>query len=142
MSISTRYFLMEQGTDQLVRVPAARVGRWYDGEERAPEFAGKTVHLLVATCVTDGRRVTSVAEVRPHKVGFLADGRLDLKREMGLATALIEATDDARARPDGVLDLMPRVRRRRLDGKSGFPVSQEQVRAVRDALLGPGRRPS
>ena len=138
MGVSTRYFLIEDGTDRLIRIPAARVWRWYTREELAPQFAGRTVRVLAATCVTEGRRVTSIAEVRPRRVRFLAGGRFDVDREMALALALSEPESGPLSRRNRPPDLMPRLRRRKLHERHGFPIADNHLRAVRVALLGRG----
>jgi len=138
MGVSMRYFLVEDGTERLVRIPSARVWRWYAQEELAPQFAGRTVRCLSVVCSTQGRRVTRIEEVRGRRWRFLADGRLDVERERAIASKQFELhmAPILDRRPDRGLDIMPRVRRRRLDEKTGFKVTEEHLRALRTALLG------
>jgi len=136
MGLSERFLLVEEGTDRLVRVPAARVQRWYHGKELAPEFAGHTVRVLMVTCVTEARRVVDVARVYGRRLQFLADERLDAQRLLHLAAERMELADAERRPPTRLLDLMPRIRRRQSEECADVPVTQAHLRALRGALFG------
>lgn len=139
MGFSERFFLVEEETDRLVRLPAARVQRWYHGKELATEFAGRTVRVLIVTCVTEARRVVDVARVYGRKLQFLADGRLDAQQQLHLAAERMELADAERRPPTRPLDVMPRIRRRQFEERADFPVTDAHMQALRRALFGAPR---
>jgi hypothetical protein len=136
MGVSVRYFVVEEGTERLVRLPIARWRRWLHGEELAPQYASRAVRVLFAYCGTENGRVVTVGDVVPLKVRFLADGRLDRERHRRTQVAKLNLSPFFNGKPERELDLMPRIERRRFEERTAFKVTSAHVRAFREALAG------
>lgn len=136
MGVSVRYFVVEDGTERLVRIPLARWRRWLDGEELAPQHARRSVRVLSVYCGIENGRVVTVGDVLPFKVRFLANGRLDYERHLRTQVAKMNLNPFFSREPARPLDLVPRVRRRRFEEKTAFKVTSAHVRALHEALAG------
>ncbi len=127
------YWFDDDGTVQ--PLPVTTYERLWEGRERKPEFAGRTVPLVEIVLLMDGRKVKAVTRVATHKLRFRPNGAIDAKyRDMGNRLALEAALGDEIGHPTKVKSLAGKIAQKRFTREFKFELTPAQQRTLREVI--------
>ena len=94
MACTVWHFVVDEGTGDLKRVPAAHWSALWNGEIPMPEWAGREVRAIELALEVHHRRVQRVLRVLAHRMIVRSDGLHDADSELQRAIEMVWAAHD------------------------------------------------
>lgn len=144
MGFGHRMFLIVDG-DRIIRIPSARFGRIYDGDEMLPEYAGQRVRCADIMIQLEERRLTGWYREWYYLLPFDRTGRVDRDEVLRGAALAMDANPlllhtDQRVEDSNVVDSRGRFAKARLTHEHRWEPGHQLRKHLLDLALGRQRR--